>query len=211
MDLANLFIQFLHNISRRIPLELFTLIGAFLEEIIAPIPSPFVMTSAGTIAESQGRAVEYIFLLALLGAVGKTIGSWLLYIVSDKAEDFIIKRFGKLIGIQHKEVEEIGKKFNGGKKDWFILFTLRAIPAIPTSPVSVVAGIIKIKLVTYLSASFVGTIVRNIIFLYIGYIGLSTAESLLTEFNTWETIGKLILGAVILTAIGYMYYKRSKK
>src|SRR3990172_1386506 len=91
------------------PLEVFVLVGSFIEEVIAPIPSPFVMTSAGAIASTLIKGVLYLVALALLGAVGKVAGAWVLYVVSDKAEDFILSsKVGKWIGFSHKEVESLG-------------------------------------------------------------------------------------------------------
>ncbi len=204
-------INFLVDIANKTPIEAFVLIGSFVEEVIAPIPSPLVMTLAGSIAEAQGKTLPSLFLLALLGAFAKTVGSWIIYVVSDKAEDLVIGRFGKFLGVSHKEVERIGKLLNsGGIKDDIVLFLLRAIPIIPTAPVSIVSGLVKLNLRTYLNSTFWGTMVRNILYLYLGFSGLTTLEALNEGFETWETLGYIVLFVLLVVGVGWMYFRRGK-
>src|SRR5690606_32340582 len=159
----------LHQLAGVLPTEIFVAIGAFVEELVAPIPSPLVMTLGGSLAASQGKTLTYLGLLALLGAIGKTVGSWLIYLIADKAEDFVMNKIGKFVGVTHREVEIIGKHLNKGWRDDVILFLLRAVPIMPTAPVSIVCGLIKLNLRTYLTSTFFGTLVRNVFYLYLGY------------------------------------------
>jgi membrane protein DedA with SNARE-associated domain len=96
-------------LSDRIPLELFTFIGSFLEDVLAPIPSPLVTTTAGTIAFAQGYLFIGLFWLALIAAAGKTLGCIVIYIITDKAEDFFMTRLGPRLGVTHKEIENLGE------------------------------------------------------------------------------------------------------
>ncbi|NBO17531.1 MAG: hypothetical protein EBV07_01430 [Proteobacteria bacterium] len=70
-EIINLLIQYLKEISSTLPLPVFTFIGALLEEIIAPIPSPIVMTLAGSLAAAANFSYLYLLLLALTGSFGK--------------------------------------------------------------------------------------------------------------------------------------------
>ena len=155
--------------------------GSILEEVLAPIPSPLVMMLAGTIAHARNHPLAYLLLLSILASIGKTLGSWVFYILADKAEDVVLSRFGKILQISHKEVENIGKHFSGGLKDDLVLFVLRALPIVPTSLVSLVCGLIKLDLRTYLRSTFFGYFIRSFIFLYLGYTGIGTYESLFTS------------------------------
>ncbi|OGM24943.1 hypothetical protein A2627_03180 [Candidatus Woesebacteria bacterium RIFCSPHIGHO2_01_FULL_39_28] len=49
----NQIISHIKTLANTTPLDLFVFVGPILEEIIAPIPSPLVMTTAGTLAHSQ--------------------------------------------------------------------------------------------------------------------------------------------------------------
>lgn len=203
-------IQFLHDLSATMPLPLFTAVAAFIEEVIAPIPSPLVMTLAGSLAASAGHPVSYLLLLALVGGIAKTIGSWVVYVLADLGEDIVLGRFGKYLGISHVEVEAFGSHLNKGRRDGLVIFLLRAIPIIPTAPVSLVAGMIKLHLRTYLIYTFLGTLVRNILYLYFGYTSLQAAASMSESFESLETIGYVILALMMAAGIAYFYYLRKR-
>lgn len=202
-------IELLHQLSGLVPLPIFTFFGAFIEEVIAPIPSPLVMTLAGSMAASLGKAWTYLIWLALVGAIGKTIGSYIIYVISDKGEDIVLNKFGKYLGVSHKEVEIIGKHLNKGWRDEFVLILLRAIPIMPTAPVSIVCGLIKINLKTYLSSTFIGTLIRNVFYLYLGFTSVGALESINEGIDSFEKIGYLIL--LIMVAAGLLFIYVQKK
>lgn len=209
-NFINQLIEYLNQISNVVPLPVFTFIGALIEEIIAPIPSPIVMTLAGSMAAANNSTLLYLILLAFTGSVGKTIGAYVIYYLSDKAEDIIISKFGKFIGVSQKDVETISKKLNTGKRDDLVLFLLRAIPIVPTAPVSVVCGLIKIKLKTYLWTTFLGTLVRNVIYLYLGFTSLNAVENINSEIDNLEKFGYAIV-LVLVGGIFFYIYKMKKK
>lgn len=203
-------IDILKNLSNLMPLEWFTFFGAFIEELIAPIPSPLVMTLAGSIASAEKASLFFLVIISLTGALGKTIGSYLIYIFSNKAEHLIVGKFGKFIGVTEKEIDVISKKLNGGWKDYFVIFLLRAIPIMPTAPVSVVCGLVALDLKAYLTGSFVGTIVRNIFYIYLGFTSLNAIESINEDISAFEKFGYIIL-LVFMFFIFLVIYRHRKK
>ncbi|MEK9200809.1 MAG: VTT domain-containing protein, partial [Patescibacteria group bacterium] len=205
------FEDILLSLAHTIPLELFVPIGSFVEEIIAPIPSPLIMITAGSIASLQGRTVAGLFVLSLLGAIGKTIGAVILYILADKGEDFVFKHFGKYLGFSHKDVESIGKHFNGGIKDDLILLGIRSLPVIPSAPVSLVCGVIKIKFRTFVTSTFLGTIIRDSLFLYFGYSGLASLNAVVHGVEAVESFMQIGIFLVLGILIGGAYYHRHKR
>lgn len=201
---------YIEKLSEVIPVELFVLIGSLIEEIVAPIPSPFVMTLAGSLAKLQGQGWIYILWLSALGAVGKTAGAWVLYIVADKLEDLFAGKVGKLLGFSHKELEDIGKRLNGGWKDNVVLFVLRALPIMPSAPVSLACGVIKINMRTYISSTFFGTMVRNLLYLYLGYAGVSNYKNIIDGFEGVESIIQIVIFLTIGIVIGLVYLQRHR-
>lgn len=197
--------------ANHIAVEYFVAIGAAVEEIIAPIPSPIIMTLAGSVAKAQEKAALYLILLAIIGAVAKTLASWVVYYISDKAEDVVIAKFGKFVGITHKEVEKIGNYFSGSHKDMWIMALARAIPIIPTAPVSIVSGIIKLNIKSYLIGTVIGTFVRNLLYLYLGYFGASSAENVLNGLDSLESIVQLGLVIIGGTVLAVLFYRRQKQ
>jgi len=211
MEIIHAFETWLTAWAQVVPLEWFVFVGAMIEEIVAPIPSPLVMTLGGSLSAAQNSPLSFLATLALIGAVGKTLGSWLVYFVADKAEDLVVNRWGKFLGVSHKEIESIGKHFNGGWRDDVILFLARAVPIMPTAPVSIGCGVIKINIRTYLTSTFLGTLVRNIFYLWLGYAGLSSAENVLSGLDSIEKLIQVLMAGMGLVLVVFMYYKRSKE
>ncbi|MFA4999248.1 MAG: VTT domain-containing protein [Parcubacteria group bacterium] len=203
-------INFLHWSADVFPLPVFAFLGALIEEIIAPIPSPLVMTLVGSLAAANDAIWIYLGLLAVAGAIGKTAGSFVVYFVADKGENIITKKFGKFLGASHREIEIIGKYLNKGWKDNVALFLLRAVPIMPTAPVSIVCGLIKLNLRTYLVSTFFGVMVRNAFYLYLGYTGIGALESVSGGIGGLEKIGYLAFLILIGVVFAIIYYHRRK-
>lgn len=203
-------ITYLEKLAQYVPLEVFTVVGTFLEEVIAPIPSPFVLTTAGSITKAQNNPLSYILFIAVLASLSKTFGGWLLYKITDKLEDVFTSKFGRLIGITQGDVERIGKFFNGTKKDWLVLFILRSLPIFPSSPISITSGLIKIKMRTFLITTFTGTIIRNLCYLYLGYAGLAASEEVMRGLNKSETFGEIFVVILVAFALLWGYRKRKQ-
>lgn len=199
--------QNLINFAQVVPLEVFAFLGSILEEIVAPIPSPFVMTSAGSLIAAQNRNLVMIFWIAAVASAGKVIGQVFFYVLADKAEDLVINKLGKYIGFSHKEVENIGKHFNGSRTDDIVLAILRAIPIMPSTPISLVAGFIKLNMRTYIVSSFIGNFVRSLTFLYIGYEGLT---ALTHGIDSLESVMKIVVLLALGVIVLIIYYKRGK-
>ena len=200
----------LEELARHVPLEVFTVVGTFLEELIAPLPSPFVLTTAGTITKAQGKALTYIIFISILAAISKTFGGWILYKITDKIKDILTSKFGKFIGINSGDIEKIGKYFNGTKRDGVILFVMRSLPVVPSSPISITSGLIKINMKTFIVSTFFGTIIRNLCYLYLGYTGLAASEEIISGLNKSETIGEIVIIILIVIALLWGYKQRNK-
>lgn len=203
-------ISWLESLAQQIPVTWFVLLGALIEEVAAPIPSPLVMMLGGSIAASQGSPLTFLLLLTLIGSLSKTLGSLIIYVVADKAEDILIDKFGKFLGVSHADTEGIGKFLSKNNKENLMIFLSRAVPIMPTAPVSVIAGLIKINLKPYLFYTFLGLMVRNLIYLYLGYTSAEAIHSLSEGFDSLEKIGYFILSVLGGLTLLWMYRKRQK-
>lgn len=202
--------QYILSMSAVVPVELFIFLGSILEDIIAPIPSPLVTTAAGSIAQAQGYGYLGLVWLALIAACGKIIGALVLYFIADKAEDFLLVRLGPKIGVSHKHIEEYGRRFTGSPKDYVILTVIRALPIIPALPVSVVAGIIKLPMKLYIIGTFVGSFLRSILFIVLGYVGLSAYQQVIEGIDSIESIIQIAIVLALGGLVAWFYYKRSR-
>ncbi len=197
--------------AQNVPLEIFAFVASFIEEVLAPIPSPVVMTVTGSIAAAQQEPMWYLLILSLIAAAGKTVGAVLVYYIASKAEDVLIPRFGRFIGVTHEEVENLGKRLNGGWKDLWVLLFLRALPIMSSMVVSVCCGFVKIPLRVYLVSTFFGTVVRDFFYLYVGFTGIEALHNLVEGFDSIESVIQAVVALAIVLLVGWIYWKRKVK
>ncbi|CAN5715273.1 hypothetical protein BH23CHL5_BH23CHL5_09760 [soil metagenome] len=204
-------LDYFERFSERVPLEVFAFFGSFFEEVIAPVPSPFVMTLAGSVAKSQGHAFWYLFVVAIIAATGKTLGAVVLYWVADRSEDVLMSRVGRFVGVSSAEVERFGSRFTGSRRDLAVLLLIRSTPVIPSAPISIICGFIKINPKTFVIATFFGTIVRDFIYLYFGYASIGAADSIQDGIEGIETIVQVLLAAGVGGVVLWIIYQRKIK
>lgn len=208
--LINWISDWLLRFSELVSVDLFVMVGGFLEELVAPIPSPLVLGTAGSLAEVSGNGVMYLVWLAVIASFAKLIASLILYYVVDKFEDVFMTRFGKFFGVSHEDIERFGQKLGESKwKNFLVLFVLRALPVVSSALVSVVAGFVKVEVRTYALATFLGNIIRNLFFIMIGYYGLEGASGLVDGMSSLESIFKVVV--VVLVFGVFAYFKFRKK
>ncbi len=194
-----------------IPLEIFVFVASFIEEVIAPIPSSGVLLVTGSFATLQGLTLFNLLPITLIAASGKTLGAVIVYFFSDKIGDLMITKFGRFFDITHESIQEFSSKITGGPRDYLMLTIFRALPILPSSVVSVGCGLLEIPRKLFIITTFIGTLVRDSIFLYIGFKG---TEILSTFANQTTSIESKIQAAFILAIIiglGYLYFKRRKQ
>jgi len=201
---------YMEALANQIPLEIFTFFGTILEEIFAPIPSPFVMTITGSIAQAQGHSMVYLIIVAIIGAAGRVAGTSFLYLIADVAEDIVIGKFGNFLGVSHREIEQIGSRFNGTARDYLTLIFFRSIPVMPSSPISVVCGLIKLNYKVFALGTGIGSVFRNLFFLYIGFTGLAATESFMEGLESAETIAQIAFVLALVGGFYYFYRKRER-
>jgi len=208
-------IQFLINaiywLASVVPLPAFAFLGPLIEEIIAPIPSPLVMTLTGFIAGAENIGWVYAIFLITIGAIGKTMGGLIMYIIADKGENLFTRRFGNFLKVSSRDIEIIGKRLSKGWKDIFFLFLLYAIPIIPTSPSSIICGLIKVNMRAFLIAMFFGSFVRNLFYFYLGFTGVEVLELINEGVGAWERIGYVLILVIIVAIFANIYFFRRKK
>lgn len=199
------------GIAESMPIEMFAAFGGALEEIIAPIPSPLIMMTAGSLASVQHQPFAYLFWISFLGAVGKTAGAWVLYFAAMKAEHLVLNRFGAFLGITEAQIDRLSARLNKGWKDDVTLSFLRALPFMPSSILSAGCGLLKVRLRTFIVSSMIGNYIRNMIFLYIGYAGSSSYNDFLQGLDSAESVAKIVILGALAGLVAWVYLKRNRK
>lgn len=202
---------FILNLVHTLPLEVFVVVGSFIEEVIPPIPSPGIMVLAGSIAVVQNYSFGGLAFLVLLASLGKTSGALVLYSGTKYAQDYLVGTFGHMLNITQGDIDRFGKRFTGGFRDYASLAILRSVPIIPSVVLSFGSGVIKLPVRVFLVGTFIGTIIRDTFYLFVGISGTTTLEAFMYKTATVETY--LTLGALIFCAGLFVYfiYKRLKK
>lgn len=200
--------EILLSFANTLPLEVFAFVASIIEEIIAPIPSPTVMVVTGSFASVQGYTYLGLILLACIGALGKTVGAFVVYTITDKAEDVIMGKFGRFFDITHEDVEKFGKRLHGGVRDYFVLTLLRALPFVPSVLISVGSGLIKVPLPVFITSTFLGTIIRDGFYLYAGFVGAEIFTRLISASTNIESYIEYGVGGVVIVAVIYFLCKK---
>ncbi len=62
----------------------------------------------------------------------------------------------------------------------------------------------------FIITTFIGTLVRDSIFLYIGYEGTQLLSAIANQSTSIESLVQTLILATIVGALGYFYYKRKR-
>jgi membrane-associated protein len=152
------------------PIEILVFIASFIEEVIPPIPAFPLTILAGSVANVQEYTLLGLLFVAIVGAIGKTIGAVIIYFATIKVETVVIKKYGKYLKITEEDLTRFGKKLGHGKLDYLVLILLRAIPIFPSVLTTVGSAIIHVPLPLYIISTLIGSIIRYSIYLYAGYV-----------------------------------------
>lgn len=201
-------VEFMETIGEELPLELFVFVGTFIEELFTPIPSFLVLVPAGAAAKVQDVAVWYLTVLAVISAAGRLLGAILLYWLADKFEDVLLGKGRNLFGYNHDDIENLGTRLSGTKRDWLVLLLLNMLPFIPPV-IPLACGFLKVRFVMFATTTFFGNIVSAASVLAIGYAGLQVAS----EIRQLELAGQILMGIVVAGVAVWLVwrYLRSKR
>ena len=151
------------------------------------------------LVKAHGLGVESVFLLALWGTIGSTLGSLTVYCIGRWGGRPFVDRFGKYILISKEDVES-GEQWFAKYGNWAVVL-LRVVPLV-RSVVSFPAGLARMPVALFLLLTFIGS--------YPWSLGLAFGGYFLGEH--WEEVRAvirpfdyLILGALALLVVWYVY------
>jgi membrane protein DedA with SNARE-associated domain len=169
----------------------------FLETVFPPIPSEVIMPVAGL---SAAREKMTLWGVIASGTAGAMLGNYFWYLAARVIgiERFrpIIERFGRFLTLDWAEIEKAEKLF--GRRGWAIVFFGRMLPTL-RSLISIPAGLLDMRLSTFVIWSTIGTTIWTTVLAVAGYM-------LGRRFAEIETvIGPVSTAVVIVIAIGYVW------
>ena len=151
-------------------------LAALIETVIPPIPTMVVFPTAGFIASQNGLGLLELFFLGILGGLGASVGSTIIYLIALKLGRTALLKYLKHVKVSEKKllrVEEWFQKYG----DKAVLFG-RMIPVF-REMVSIPAGLLKMKLPKFLAYTILGSCGWSMTLIYIGYyFGIAAIEFL---------------------------------
>jgi len=168
------------------------LIGMILESSVIPIPSEAVLITAGL------AGIDPLS-IAVFGGIGSTIGACIGYLVGKHGGRPLVYRYGRYLMLNESRLLGAERWFNRWG-DWTVLLS-RLIPFVPYKVFSITAGILKMKWMSFVFFTFLGSVPRCFL---LGWIG-----NLIVHME-YEILGVVALASGVLLA-AYLVSKRSKR
>ena len=152
-------------------------IAALIETIIPPIPTMAVFPTAGFIASQNGLSVIEAVFLGIIGGLGASIGSTVIYLIALKLGRTALLRYLNKVKVSEKKLEKVERWFEK-YGDKAVLFG-RMIPVF-REMISVPAGLLKMNVKKFLVHTILGACVRGItMVLIVFFFGLTAFETII--------------------------------
>ena len=149
-------------------------LAALIETIIPPIPTMAVFPTAGYIASQNGLGLGEVILLGIVGGVGASIGSSMIYFIALKLGRTALLKYLEKVKVSEKKLERVEKWFQK-YGDKAVLFG-RMVPVF-REMISVPAGLLKMRVQKFLIYTFLGSCGWSITMVLIGYyFGIATFD-----------------------------------
>ncbi len=173
-----------------------------VESAAIPIPSEIIMPASGLLVLSGTFSFWGV---AVSGAIGSTIGSWIIYFIGFYGGRPLLLKYGRYVLISHHSMETAEKFFN--KYGWWTLFTGRLLPVIRTY-ISLPAGISKagfyVLTITCITGSFLWS-------LFLEWIGIKLGSNWYIIEPYFRRFDFLVIAGFIIFVFLWIYYHIKQK
>ena len=191
------------QISRHGYLAIFFLM--VLESACIPIPSEAVMLFGGALAGGVVLAGVHVHLnvvaVALAGAVGNLVGSWIAYAVGRVGGRPLIERYGKYILLRPHDLDRAERFFQ--RYGTPAVLISRILPVVRTF-ISLPAGIAEMPLGTFSLLTLLGSLPWTFALALAGDAVAANWKSVSSAFTPIS----IVVGALIVVAIAWWALRR---
>jgi membrane protein DedA with SNARE-associated domain len=183
--------------------------AALLENLFPPIPSELVFPLIGFSAQTNDLGIAGAIGMAIVGAVGSTVGAIIIYFIALKIGLPTITRIGKRY---HLLSESDLKK----TETWFVrhgelaVFLGRMAPGI-RELISIPAGIAEMNIVRFTFFTFIGSCIWS---LFLTLVGFFIGDAWIRFYGNYSQIFDIVgitLILVIIAIVAIKYYKGKQK
>lgn len=172
-----------------------------IESAAIPLPSEIIMPFAGFLT----RVGNFSLLgLALAGAIGSVVGSWLTYWLGRYGGRPLIERYGKYVFISQHDLN-LSDRFFQRYGAWSLLIG-RIMPVVRTY-VSIPAGIAKTPFGLFTLTCFIGSFIWSLFLAWLGQLLGDNWKILETYFRKFD----ILIVVVIIAFIVYWIHRHVKQ
>ena len=177
-----------------------------IESACIPLPSELIMPLAGWfLVQDTGYGVEWVFLLAALGALGNVIGSWVAYAAGATGGRTFLERWGKYLLISRHDLDLVDRWF--AKYGEAVAFFSRLLPVVRTF-ISFPAGVARMNLAKFTIFTFLGAYPFCLGLAYGGYKLGEHWEKLRNGMRPFD-IPIIIVFLLLLALYVWRHYRRA--
>ena len=180
-----------------------------IENIFPPIPSEVILTFGGFMTTYTTLSVWGVIIAATIGSL---LGAIVLYGVGrvlspERLGNILDGKIGQILHFKKEEVFKACDWFNHKGKST-VLFC-RCIPVI-RSLISIPAGMAKMRLGIFLLMTAIGSLVWNIILVYLGVTAGASWDKIVAGTDVYTKITVIVLGAIFVIA-AFLFIKKREK
>ena len=149
-------------------------LAALIETVIPPIPTMVVFPTAGFIASQNGLELPELIILGIVGGIGASIGSTVIYLIALKLGRTALLKYLKYVRVSEKKLTRVENWFQK-YGDKAVLFG-RMIPVF-REMISIPAGLLKMKFTKFFAYTVIGSCAWSLALIFSGYyFGIAAFE-----------------------------------
>lgn len=176
-----------------------------LESACVPIPSEAVMLFGGALAGGVVVAGVHVHLqvvgVALAGAAGNLVGSWVAYAVGRVGGRPLVERYGRFVLLRRHDLDRAERFFS--RHGRLAVLVARVLPVVRTF-ISLPAGVAEMPALTFSVLTLLGSLPWTFALAFAGYALAANWQSVSSAF----TPVSIAVGVLIAVAIGVWAVRR---
>ncbi|NDK08869.1 DedA family protein [Candidatus Gracilibacteria bacterium] len=177
-----------------------------VESSFIPFPSEVAMIPAGYLASIGKMNFLYAFIAGTMGAMTGSIINYVLgFYLGGPIIKTLVHKYGKYIFLKEDHYIQAETYFQ--KHGSITTFLGRFIPAV-RQLISVPAGIFKMNFIKFISYTFLGASIWNLVLMGIGYVA-GENKDLIEKYS--KELLFLTLAFVVIIGVGYYFINKKKK
>lgn len=179
-----------------------------LESACIPVPSEVVMLFGGALAGGAVVAGVHLHLnvvaVALAGAAGNLVGSWIAYTVGRVGGRPLIERWGRYVLLRPHELDRAERFF--ARRGQVAVLVGRVLPVVRTF-ISLPAGVAEMPLVSFSALTLLGSLPWTFA---LAFAGDALAANWRSVSNVFTPVS-IVVGVLIVAWIGWWIVSRLRR